>query len=116
MGHKKWIDEVSSMFGGLELCSLEAIVDGAGQEYVIEINDCAMGLMGDGQDEDRKLIAELVIKEMEAKCKVPVAEKTAEKAATQPVSEVASSRPDSPQSDVSAVDRKKMEVEEEEEK
>ena len=36
-----------------------------GQEYVIEINDCAMGLMGDGQDEDRKLIAELVIKEME---------------------------------------------------
>ena len=37
----------------------------SGQEYVIEINDCAMGLMGDGQDEDRKLIAELVIKEME---------------------------------------------------
>ena len=36
-----------------------------GQEYIIEINDCAMGLMGDGQDEDRKLIAEVVIKEME---------------------------------------------------
>ena len=28
--YKKWIDEASSMFGGLELCSLEAIVDGAG--------------------------------------------------------------------------------------
>lgn len=36
-----------------------------GQEYIIEINDCAMGLMGDGQDEDRKIIAEVVIKEME---------------------------------------------------
>ena len=32
---------------------------------MIEINDCAMGLMGDGQAEDRKLIAALVIKEME---------------------------------------------------
>ena len=28
--YKKWIDEASSIFGGLELCSLEAIVDGAG--------------------------------------------------------------------------------------
>ena len=63
--YKKWIDEASALFGGLALCSLEAIVDTSGQEYIIEINDCAMGLMGEGQDEDRKLIAELVIKEME---------------------------------------------------
>jgi len=96
--YKKWIDEASSMFGGLELCSLEAIVDGAGQEYIIEINDCAMGLMGDGQDEDRKLIAEVVIKEMEAKCKVPVEKPAA------PLSDVANdSRPDSVQSTVSQI-------------
>jgi len=105
--YKKWIDEASSMFGGLELCSLEAIVDGAGQEYIIEINDCAMGLMGDGQDEDRKLIAEVVIKEMEAKCKVPVMEKP-----PAPLSDVANdSRPDSVQSTVSS-DKRKMSVSE----
>merc|ERR1712111_226463 len=103
--YKKWIDEASSMFGGLELCSLEAIVDAAGQEYIIEINDCAMGLMGDGQDEDRKLIAEVVIKEMEAKCKVPVMEKP-----PAPLSDVANdSRPDSVQSTVSS-DKRKMSV------
>ena len=28
--YKKWIDEAASMFGGLELCSLEAIVDKEG--------------------------------------------------------------------------------------
>ena len=53
------------MFGGLTLCSLEAIVDTAGKEYIIEVNDCAMGLLGEGQDEDRKVIADLVINEME---------------------------------------------------
>ena len=63
--YKKWIDEASSMFGGLELCSLEAIVDAGGREFIIEVNDCAMGLLGDGQDEDRRLIADLVINKME---------------------------------------------------
>ena len=63
--YKKWIDEASSMFGGLELCSLEAIVDAGGREFIIEVNDCAMGLLGDGQDEDRRLIADIVINKME---------------------------------------------------
>ena len=53
------------MFGGLELCSLEAIVDAGGREFIIEVNDCAMGLLGDGQDEDRRLIADIVINKME---------------------------------------------------
>ena len=82
-----------------------------------------MGLMGDGQDEDRKLIAEVVIKEMEvcknfsgnfvktmffqAKCKVPVMEKP-----PAPLSDVANdSRPDSVQSTVSS-DKRKMSVSE----
>ena len=68
----------------------------SGQEYIIEINDCAMGLMGEGQDEDRRLIAEIVIKEMEARCKVPE-EKEPEKEVTPApaASEVTSSRPES---------------------
>jgi len=69
--YKQWIDQVSSMFGGLALCSLEAVVGKDGKEYIIEVNDCAMGLLGDSQEEDKRKIAEMVIKEMEVKCKVP---------------------------------------------
>ena len=43
----------------------QAIVDASGKEYIIEVNDCAMGLLGDGQDEDRRLIAEIVLNTME---------------------------------------------------
>merc|ERR1719259_618785 len=95
--YKKWIDEASAMFGGLRLCSLEAIVDNSGQEYIIEINDCAMGLMGDGQDEDRKLIAEIVVKDMEEKCKIPE-----EKPTPAPSETANESRPQSVQSNISA--------------
>ena len=53
------------MFGGLAMCSLEAVVAKDGKEYIIEVNDCAMGLLGESQEEDRRNIAEVVIKEME---------------------------------------------------
>ena len=53
------------MFGGLAICSLEAVVGKDGKEYIIEVNDCAMGLMGESQEEDRRNIAEVVLKEME---------------------------------------------------
>ena len=32
--YKKWIDEAASIFGGLELCSLEAIVDTDGEKLI----------------------------------------------------------------------------------
>ena len=53
------------MFGGLAICSLEAVVAKDGREYIIEVNDCAMGLLGEKQEEDRKLIVEMVIREMQ---------------------------------------------------
>ena len=85
----------------------------SGQEYIIEINDCAMGLMGEGQDEDRRLIAEIVIKEMEAKCQVPEEKEVEKDAALAPASSEAagSSRPESVQSNLS----KKTEPEEKKE-
>ena len=53
------------MFGGLALCSLEAVVAKDGKEYIIEVNDCAMGLLGDRQEDDKMMIAEMVLREME---------------------------------------------------
>ena len=57
--------QISQLFGGLGICSLEAVVARDGKEYIIEVNDCATTLMGESQEEDRKNITELVIKEME---------------------------------------------------
>ena len=69
--HKIWIDAVSQMFGGLSICSLEALVAKDGRELIIEVNDCAMGLLGESQEEDRKRIAEVVLEEMSAFCRAP---------------------------------------------
>ena len=75
--------QVSEMFGGLDICSLEAVVGKDGQEVsiststaantlplqvIIEVNDCALNLMGESQEEDRKQIAEMVVQQMEVQC------------------------------------------------
>ena len=66
--HRAWIDLVSQMFGGLALCSLEALVTRDGTEVIIEVNDSAMGLLGESQEEDRRRIAEVVLAAMETAC------------------------------------------------
>lgn len=53
------------MFGGLGICSLEAVVAKDDKEYIIEVNDCATTLLGESQEDDRKHIAELVLNTME---------------------------------------------------
>merc|ERR1719500_125614 len=70
--YRLWIDKVSEMFGGLDICSLEAVVAKDDSEHIIEVNDCAMKLMGDSADEDRELIAQLVLQKMEDHCSVDV--------------------------------------------
>ena len=64
--HKLWIETVSDMFGGLDICSLEAVVGRMdGKEWIIEVNDSATTLMGESQEDDRKNIADVVIEAME---------------------------------------------------
>ena len=53
--------QVSEMFGGLSICSLEAVVGKDDSEHIIEVNDCAMNLLGDTVEEDRQMIVDLVL-------------------------------------------------------
>lgn len=63
--YKMWVDEVSELFGGLDICALEVVVNKDGREFIIEVNDSALTLMGDSQEEDRRQIAELVAHRMQ---------------------------------------------------
>lgn len=69
--YKSWVDEVSKLFGGLDICAIEAIVDKSGSEHIIEVNDSALSLMGDSQEDDRRYIAELVATKLQDCCQVP---------------------------------------------
>ena len=62
--YRGWIDAVAQQFGGLDLCALEVLVARDGREIIMELNDCALPLLGDSQEEDRRLISELVLHRM----------------------------------------------------
>jgi len=72
--YKQWVDSVATLFGGLDICALEVIIGKDGREYIIEVNDSALSLMGESQEEDRRHIAELCISRMQLLCKVPQAQ------------------------------------------
>ncbi|XP_072377712.1 synapsin [Diabrotica undecimpunctata] len=67
--YKNWVDDVSDLFGGLDICALEVVVGKDGREYIIEVNDSALTLLGDTQEEDRRHIADLVSSRMQAICR-----------------------------------------------
>ncbi len=66
---RAWVDSVANCFGGLDICALEVIVGKDGREYIIEVNDSALTLMGESQEEDRRHIAELVLSRMNQLCR-----------------------------------------------
>ncbi|OWF56676.1 Synapsin-3 [Mizuhopecten yessoensis] len=69
---KLWVDECSLMFGGLDVLAVEAVQGKDGKEYIIEVNDSSMTLLGESQEEDRRQVADLVMAKMQH-CLKPVA-------------------------------------------
>ncbi|KAL3219670.1 hypothetical protein MRX96_030223 [Rhipicephalus microplus] len=69
--HRLWVDTVSELFGGLDICAVEAIQAKDGREFITEANDSAMQLLGESQEEDRRFIADLVLQRMQQYCRPP---------------------------------------------
>ncbi|KAJ6658936.1 hypothetical protein lerEdw1_019573 [Lerista edwardsae] len=62
--YRVWADSIAEMFGGLDICAIKAVHSKDGKDYIIEVMDSSMPLIGEHVEEDRQLIADLVIARM----------------------------------------------------
>lgn len=62
--YKKWLDEVATLFGGLDILTVEAVADKEGREIIYEVSGSQMSLMGETQEEDRRLISDLLLQKL----------------------------------------------------
>jgi len=62
--YKLWADECAKLFGGMDIFALDCLHGEDGKDYVIELNDCAIGILSSVWEEDSMTIAQLVIDKM----------------------------------------------------
>ena len=64
---KNWIIWTSDEFNGLDICAMDVLVTKDGDEFILEINDTAIGLSNKLHDIDSGYIRDLVLERMEEK-------------------------------------------------
>jgi len=65
--YELWVDECRQMFGGMDMFALDVLHTAEGLDFILEINDYAMGFDYDYEPEDMKHVKELILQRMNEK-------------------------------------------------
>jgi len=62
--YKFWADECSKCYGGMDLLAVDAVHGNDGNDYILELNGTAIGIVSEHWEKDSYLIVDMVINKM----------------------------------------------------